>query len=107
MAKQIPELDIIATPTAGQESLIETVVARHDTYATSRMTLAQIFTLGSISGSIKVALDALSALIATNTSNISTLSTTKLNVVGGTRTGLTADRVLITNASGVETYMSP
>jgi hypothetical protein len=59
MSKQIPELDIIATPTAGQESLIETVVARHDTYATSRMTLAQIFTLGSISGSIKVALDAL------------------------------------------------
>ena len=26
MAKQIPELDIIATPTAGQESIIETVV---------------------------------------------------------------------------------
>ena len=53
MSKQIPELDIIATPTAGQESIIETVVARHDTYATSRMTLAQIFTLGSISGSIR------------------------------------------------------
>ena len=31
MAKQIPELDIIATPTAGQESIIETVVASHDT----------------------------------------------------------------------------
>jgi len=63
MSKQIPELDIIATPTAGQESIIETVVARHDTYETSRMTLAQIFTLGSISGAIKVALDALTTAI--------------------------------------------
>jgi len=80
MSKQIPELDIIATPTAGQESIIETVVARHDTYATSRMTLAQIFTLGSISGSIKVALDALSGLISGNTSSINTLSSTKLNI---------------------------
>ena len=61
--KQIPELTIITTPTAGQESIIETVVARHDTYTTSRMTLAQIFTLGSISGSIKVALDALTTAI--------------------------------------------
>ena len=80
MAKQIPELDIIATPTAGQESIIETVVARHDTYETSRMTLAQIFTLGSISGSIKVALDALSTLISGNTTSINTLSSTKLNI---------------------------
>ena len=56
------------------------------------MTLAQIFTLATVSGSIKTALDALSALIATNKSNISTLSTTKLNTVGGIRTGLTANR---------------
>jgi hypothetical protein len=70
MSKQIPELTIITTPTAGQESLIETVVARHDTYATSRMTLAQIFTLGSISGAIKVVTDALAALIAANTASI-------------------------------------
>ena len=102
MAKQIPELDIIATPTAGQESIIETVVARHDTYDTSRMTLAQIFTLGSISGAIKSALDTLSGLIAGNTSSINT----KLNISGGTRTGLTANRALITDASGVETYLT-
>ena len=102
MAKQIPELDIIPTPTAGQESIIETVVARHDTYATSRMTLAQIFTLGSISGAIKSALDTLSGLIAGNTSSINT----KLNIAGGTRTGLTANRALITDASGVETYLT-
>ena len=105
--KQIPELSAITAPTAGQETDIETVVAKQSTYATYKMTLAQIFTLATVSGAIKTALDALSALIATNTSNISTLSTTKLNVVGGTRTGLTADRILITNASGVETYMSP
>ena len=73
MAKQIPELDIIATPTAGQESLIETVVARHDTYETSRMTLAQIFTLGSISGAIKVALDAKQASLVSGT-NIKTIN---------------------------------
>jgi len=102
MSKQIPELDIIPTPTAGQESIIETVVARHDTYATSRMTLAQIFTLGSISGAIKSALDTLSGLIAGNTSSINT----KLNISGGTRTGLTANRALITDASGVETYLT-
>lgn len=106
MSKQIPELTIIPTPTAGQESIIETVVARHDTYATSRMTLAQIFTLGSISGSIKVALDTLSGLIAGNTSSINTLSSTKLNIAWGTRTGLTANRALITDASGVETYLT-
>lgn len=106
MAKQIPELTIIPTPTAGQESIIETVVARHDTYATSRMTLAQIFTLGSISGAIKSALDTLSGLIAGNTSSINTLSSTKLNIAGGTRTGLTANRALITDASGVETYLT-
>jgi len=106
MAKQIPELDIIATPTAGQESLIETVVARHDTYATSRMTLAQIFTLGSISGAIKTALDTLSGLIAGNTTSINTLSSTKLNIAGGTRTGLTANRAIITDGSGVETYLT-
>lgn len=105
--KKIPQLTAIPTPTAWQESDIETVVAKESTYANYKMTLSQIFTLATVSGSIKTALDALSALIATNTSNISTLSTTKLNVVGGTRTGLTADRVLITNASGVETYMSP
>jgi len=102
MSKQIPELTIITTPTAGQESIIETVVARHDTYATSRMTLAQIFTLGSISGSIKVALDALTTAIWANTTAI----TTKLNTIGWTRTGLTANRALITDASGVETYLT-
>jgi len=106
MSKQIPELDIIATPTAGQESIIETVVARHDTYATSRMTLAQIFTLGSISGAIKSALDTLSGLISGNTTSINTLSSTKLNIAGGTRTGLTANRGLITDASGNETYLT-
>lgn len=106
MSKQIPELTIIPTPTAGQESLIETVVARHDTYATSRMTLAQIFTLGSISGAIKSALDTLSGLISGNTTSINTLSSTKLNIAGGTRTGLTANRALITDASGVETYLT-
>ena len=106
MAKQIPELTIITTPTAGQESLIETVVARHDTYATSRMTLAQIFTLGSISGSIKSALDTLSGLISWNTSSINTLSSTKLNIAWGTRTGLTANRAIITDATGVETYLT-
>jgi hypothetical protein len=102
MSKQIPELTIITTPTAGQESLIETVVARHDTYETSRMTLAQIFTLGSISGAIKVALDALSGLISGNTTSINTLSSTKLNIAGGTRTGLTADKLLRSNHTGVE-----
>ena len=102
MSKQIPELDIIATPTAGQESIIETVVARHDTYATSRMTLAQIFTLGSISGSIKVALDALTTAIWANTTAI----TTKLNTIGWTRTGLTANRAIITDWTGVETYLT-
>jgi len=106
MSKQIPELTIIATPTAGQESIIETVVARHDTYATSRMTLAQIFTLGSISGSIKVALDALSGLISGNTTSINTLSSTKLNISWGTRTGLTANRAIITDWAGVETYLT-
>lgn len=106
MSKQIPELTIIPTPTAGQESIIETVVARHDTYATSRMTLAQIFTLGSISGAIKSALDTLSGLIAGNTSSINTLSSTKLNIAGGTRTGLTANRALITDASGNEAYLT-
>lgn len=106
MSKQIPELDIIATPTAGQESLIETVVARHDTYATSRMTLAQIFTLGSISGSIKVALDALSSLIATNTSDITNLGTNKLNKVWGTRTWLTSKAVVATDASGNEVFIT-
>jgi len=106
MPKQIPEITIITTPTAGQESIIETVVARHDTYATSRMTLAQIFTLGSISGAIKSALDTLSGLISGNTSSINTLSSTKLNIAGGTRTGLTANRALITDASGVETYLT-
>ena len=102
MAKQIPELDIIATPTAGQESIIETVVARHDTYETSRMTLAQIFTLGSISGSIKVALDALTTAIWANTTAI----TTKLNTIGWTRTGLTANRAIYTNGSWVESFLT-
>ena len=106
MSKQIPELPIITTPTAGQESLIETVVARHDTYTTSRMTLAQIFTLGSISGSIKVALDALSGLISGNTSSINTLSSTKLNIAWGTRTGLTAKAVVATDASGNEVLIT-
>ena len=106
MSKQIPELTIITTPTAGQESLIETVVARHDTYETSRMTLAQIFTLGSISGSIKVALDALSSLIATNTSDITNLGTTKLDKNAATRTWLTANRAIITDGTGVETYLT-
>lgn len=106
MSKQIPELTIIPTPTAGQESLIETVVARHDTYATSRMTLAQIFTLGSISGAIKSALDTLSGLIAGNTSSINTLSSTKLNIAWGTRTGLTAKAVVATDASGNEVLIT-
>jgi len=106
MSKQIPELTIITTPTAGQESIIETVVARHDTYATSRMTLAQIFTLGSISGSIKVALDALSGLISGNTTSINTLSSTKLNIAWGTRTGLTAKAVVATDASGNEVLIT-
>lgn len=97
--KKIPQLTAIPTPTAGQETDIETVVAKESTYANYKMTLAQIYTLATVSGSIKTALDALSALIATNTSSISTLSTTKLNAVGGTRTGLTANRVLITNGS--------
>jgi len=78
--RKIPDITIIPTPTAGQESIIETVVARHDTYATSRMTLDQIFTLGSISGAIKSALDTLSGLISGNTSSINTLSSTKLNI---------------------------
>ena len=104
--KQIPELTIIPTPTAWQESLIETVVARHDTYATSRMTLAQIFTLGSISGAIKSALDTLSGLISGNTSSINTLSSTKLNIAWGTRTGLTAKAVVATDASGNEVLIT-
>ena len=104
--KQIPELTIIPTPTAGQESLIETVVARHDTYATSRMTLAQIFTLGSISGAIKSALDTLSGLISGNTSSINSLSTNKLDKAGALRTGLTANRGIITDASGNEAYLT-
>ena len=102
MSKQIPELTIITTPTAGQESIIETVVARHDTYETSRMTLAQIFTLGSISGSIKVALDALTTAIWANTTAI----TTKLNTIGWTRTGLTAKAVVATDASGNEVLIT-
>ena len=106
MSKQIPELTIIPTPTAWQESIIETVVARHDTYATSRMTLAQIFTLGSISGAIKSALDTLSGLISGNTTSINTLSSTKLNIAWGTRTGLTANRAIITDGTGVETYLT-
>jgi hypothetical protein len=84
--KQIPDITLITTPTAGQETDIELPVAKHSTYATSRMTLAQIFTLGSISGAIKVALDALSALIATNTSDITNLGTTKLNAASQLRT---------------------
>ena len=78
--KQIPDITLITTPTAGQETDIETVVAKHSTYATARMTLAQIFTLGSISGAIKSALDTLSGLIAGNTTSINTLSSTKLNI---------------------------
>ena len=70
------------------------------------MTLAQIFTLGSISGAIKSALDTLSGLISGNTSSINTLSSTKLNIAGGTRTGLTANRAIITDATGVETYLT-
>ena len=104
--KKIPQLTAIPTPTAWNETDIETVVAKESTYANYKMTLAQIYTLATVSGSIKTALDALSALIATNTSNISTLSTTKLNTVGGIRTGLTANRALITDASGNETYLT-
>lgn len=58
--KQIPELTIVPTPTAGQETDIETVVAKQSTYAAYKMTLAQIFTLATVSGAIKSALDALS-----------------------------------------------
>lgn len=104
--KKIPQLTAIPTPTAWNETDIETVVAKESTYANYKMTLAQIYTLATVSGSIKTALDALSALIATNTSSISTLSTTKLNAVGGTRTGLTANKALITDASGNETYLT-
>ncbi len=78
--KKIPQLTTIPTPTAGQETDIETVVAKESTYANYKMTLAQIFTLGSISGAIKSALDTLSGLIAGNTSSINTLSSTKLNI---------------------------
>ena len=78
------------------------MVAKESTYANYKMTLAQIFTLATVSGSIKTALDGLSALIAGNTSSINT----KLNIAGGTRTGLTANRALITDASGVETYLT-
>ena len=77
-------------------------MAKESTYANYKMTLAQIFTLATTSGSIKTALDGLSALIAGNTSSINT----KLNIAGGTRTGLTANRALITDASGVETYLT-
>ena len=70
------------------------------------MTLAQIFTLGSISGSIKVALDTLSGLISGNTSSINSLSTNKLDKAGALRTGLTANRAIITDATGVETYLT-
>jgi len=105
--KQIPEITAIPTPTAGQETDIQTVVARESTYDNFKMSLAQIFTLATVSGSIKTALDGLSTLIAGNTSSIASLGTTKLNKVGETRTGLTANRIIITDASGVETYMSP
>lgn len=105
--KQIPEITAIPTPTAGQETDIQTVVARESTYDTFKMSLAQIFTLATVSGAIKTALDGLSALIAGNTSSITSLGTTKLNKVGETRTGLTANRIIITNASGVEEYMTP
>ena len=100
--RKIPDITIIPTPTAGQETDIETVVAKHSTYANYRMTLAQIFTLGSISGAIKVALDALTTAIWANTTAI----TTKLNTIGWTRTGLTANRAIITDATGVETYLT-
>jgi len=106
MSKQIPELTIVPTPTAGQESIIETVVARHDNAATSRMTLAQIFTLGSISGAIKSALDTLSGLIAGNTSSINSLSTNKLDKVGALRTWLTIDKAIRVNHTGDEEYFS-
>ena len=104
--KKIPQLTAIPTPTAWNETDIETVVAKESTYANYKMTLAQIFTLATVSGSIKTALDGLSALIAGNTSSINTLSSTKLNIAWGTRTGLTANRALITDASGVETYLT-
>ena len=70
------------------------------------MTLAQIFTLGSISGAIKSALDTLSGLIAGNTSSINTLSSTKLNIAWGTRTWLTAKAVVTTDASGNEVMIT-
>ncbi len=105
--KQIPEITAIPTPTAGQETDIQTVVARGSTYDNFKMSLAQIFTLATVSGSIKTALDTLSGLISGNTSSINTLSSTKLNIAGGTRTGLAANRIIITNASGVEGYMAP
>lgn len=77
--KKIPELTQIPTPTAGDESDIQTVVARQSTFGNFKMTLAQIFTLATTSGSIKTALDGLSSLIAGNTSSINTLSSAKLN----------------------------
>ena len=78
------------------------MVAKESTYANYKMTLAQIFTLATVSGSIKTALDGLSALIAGNTSSITSLGSTKLNKVGETRTGLTANRVIATNGVGEE-----
>lgn len=104
--KQIPELSAITAPTAGQETDIETVVAKQSTYATYKMTLAQIFTLATVSGAIKTALDNLSTLISGNTTSINNLSTNKLDKSGALRTGLTAKRVLIVDSSGNETYLS-
>lgn len=104
--KKIPELTQIPTPTAGDESDIQTVVARQSTFGNFKMTLAQIFTLATTSGPIKTALDGLSSLIAGNTSSINTLSSTKLNKAWELRTGLTPNRIMIVDASGNETVLS-
>ena len=77
---QIPEIPLIPNPVAGDETDIVIPVAEFSSYDTFRMTLAQIFTLGSISGAIKSELDTLSGLISGNTSSINTLSSAKLNI---------------------------
>lgn len=104
--KQIPELSAITAPTAGQETDIETVVAKQSTYATYKMTLAQIFTLATVSGAIKTDLDNLSTLISGNTTSINNLSTNKLDKSGALRTGLTIDKALRVNHTGAEEYFS-
>lgn len=106
MAKQIPELTNIPTPVAGNETNIETVVAKHSDGSTFRMFLSQIFSLAAISWAIKIAMDALQTQITSNTNSITSLGTTKLNAASQLRTWLTANRWLITDNSGNEGYLT-